>query len=70
MIIPHEKLSADALQGLVEEFVSRDGTDSGYLKASLADRVMRVKRQLAIGRAVIVYDPMSKTCNIVLKEDM
>ncbi len=70
MIIPHEKLSPGALRGLIEEFVSRDGTDSGYLKASLEDRVMKVMRQLAAGRAVIVYDPAGKTANIVPKEDV
>jgi uncharacterized protein len=35
MIIPYEKLSQRALQGLIEEFVNRDGTDSGYTQKSL-----------------------------------
>ena len=32
MIIPHEKLSPEALQAIIEEFVTRDGTDTGYEK--------------------------------------
>lgn len=70
MIIPHKKLSPDALQGLIEEFVSRDGTDSGYVKATLEDRVLQVKRQLDAGQAVIVYDLAGRTCNIVPKEQV
>ena len=30
LVIPHHRLSAGALTGLIEEFVTRDGTDSGY----------------------------------------
>jgi uncharacterized protein YheU (UPF0270 family) len=30
MIISHEKLSTEVLQALNEEFVTRDGTDTGY----------------------------------------
>jgi uncharacterized protein YheU (UPF0270 family) len=36
----------------------------------MTDRVMTVRRQLTAGRAVIVYDPASKTANIVSKEDV
>jgi uncharacterized protein len=35
MIIPYEKLSRTALHGLIEEFVTREGTDSGYTEKSL-----------------------------------
>jgi len=34
MIIPYDKLSPEALQALIEEFVTRDGTDTGYEKDS------------------------------------
>ncbi len=32
IIIPYEKLSTESLEGLIEEFVTRDGTDTGYGK--------------------------------------
>ena len=65
LVIPHRQLSREALSGLIEEFVTRDGTDSGYTKGSLEENVARVRRQLDDGRAVIVFDGRSKTCNIV-----
>jgi uncharacterized protein YheU (UPF0270 family) len=46
MIIPYDKLSLKALQALIEEFVTRDGTDTGYEKKSLENDVAMVKRQL------------------------
>jgi uncharacterized protein YheU (UPF0270 family) len=34
-IIPVNKLSPEALQGVIEEFISRDGTDYGEMEVSL-----------------------------------
>jgi len=67
MIIPYEKLSGEALTGLIEEFVSRHGTDTGYTKNTLEQNVDMVKRQLKRGDARIVYDPSTRTANIVPK---
>jgi len=67
MIIPYEKLSREALDGLIEEFVTREGTDSGYTKTSLEENVEMVKRQLKKGDAFIVYDEDTQTANIVSK---
>ncbi len=39
MLIPHRELSPEALQGLIEEFVTRDGTDYGESEAALATKV-------------------------------
>jgi uncharacterized protein YheU (UPF0270 family) len=65
MIIPFEKLSPVALRNLIEEFVSREGTDSGYVKGSLGQNVARIESQLRKKQAHIVYDPETESCNIV-----
>ena len=70
MIIPYDKLSPEVLEGLIEEFVTRDGTDTGYVKKSLEQDVAKVKRQLKRGDAVIVYDQNTRTSNIVAKNDL
>ena len=54
MIIPYERLSLKALNGLIEEFVTRPGTDTGYTKNTLQQNIDMVKRQLKRGEAVIV----------------
>jgi len=69
MIIPHEQISADALQGLIEEFITREGTDYGETEVSLAQKVEQVKRQLIRGEIVIVFDTASETVSILTKHD-
>ena len=70
VIIPYDKLSPEALQALIEEFVTRDGTDTGYEKKSLENDVAMVKMQLKRGDVLIVYDQNIKTSNIVPKDHL
>ncbi len=63
--VPHTELSAEVLQSLAEEFVSRDGTDYGAAEKSLAEKVALLIRQLETGRAKIYFDPESESINIV-----
>lgn len=65
--IPLDALSETALRGLVEEFVSRDGTDYGVHERSLEDKVRDVMRQLERGEAVILFDPESRSANVVVR---
>ena len=65
IVIPYDKLSPQALQGLIEEFVTRNGTDDGYIQATLEQNVARVMDQLRRKEAVVVYDDQTRTANIV-----
>ena len=64
MIIPHEMLSLEALHGVIEAFVAREGTDYGIQDVSLATKVMQVRQQLDAGTAVIVYNADTESCTI------
>lgn len=68
LVIPYDQLSPEALSGLIGEFVTRDGTDSGYTRGTLAENVAMVRRQLDAGEAVVVFDSRTQTCNIVPAE--
>ena len=70
IIIPHRELSPEALQGLIEEYVTRGGTDDGYTRLTLDQRMDRVRRRLAGGEACIVYDPATGTANIIPRKDL
>lgn len=70
MIVPANFLSADALSGLIEEFVTRDGTDYGETEVSLAERVAQVRRQIESGEALILFDSASETTTIVQAADL
>ena len=64
MIIPHQMLSPEALQGVIEAFVTREGTDYGTQDVSLATKVWQVRQQLDAGTVVIVYDESTESCSI------
>lgn len=64
--VPYTTLSDDALRGLIEEFVTRAGTDYGTVERSLEDKMADVRRQLARGEVKIMFDPESEAANIVV----
>ncbi len=66
--IPYSQLSKEALLGVIEEFVTRDGTDYGQIETTLETKISQILKQLESGRVVIVFDPKTQTCNI-LKND-
>jgi uncharacterized protein YheU (UPF0270 family) len=63
--VPFRELSADALRGVLESFVLREGTDYGEREFSLDQKVAHVLRQLERGEAQIVFDPNTETVDIV-----
>jgi uncharacterized protein YheU (UPF0270 family) len=64
-----DQLSPDALRGLVEEYVSREGTDYGEGDWTLEDKVSQVLRQLERGEARIVFDLELESASIVAVRD-
>ena len=68
-IIPVKKLSAGALKGVIEEFISRSGTDYGAVEASMETKVKQAKYKLENGSAVLLYDDETETTNIFLADD-
>jgi uncharacterized protein YheU (UPF0270 family) len=64
MIIPHRRLSPNALRGVIEAFVTREGTDYGVQDVALATKVFQVQQHLDAGTAVIVYDENTESCMI------
>lgn len=70
MIIPHDQLTPDTLTSLLEEFVSRDGTDYGEDEISMERKVAQVKAKLVSGDAVILFSESTGQCNIVPKEKL
>jgi uncharacterized protein len=61
MRIPHTQLSAAALRGVVEELVTRDGTDHSMVER----RIENVLHQFDVGRVELHFDGETGTCNIL-----
>ena len=67
VVIPYTELTADALQGLIESFVLREGTEYGAQEILLEQKVAQVLRQLQRKEAQIVFDPDTETVDIVVR---
>lgn len=66
VVVPFNQLSPEALQGLLEAYVNREGTDYGHrAPPALLEKAEQVRRQLQEGSAVIVFDAQDQSCNIL-----
>ncbi len=65
-----DDVSPEALRGLIEEFVTRDGTDYGDVERSVEEKIAQVTAQLASGEARIVFDPETETTGIAMRRDL
>ena len=65
MRIPHLQLSATALRAVVEEFVTRDGTDN----SSVERRIEVVLRQLDVGIVELHFEQETQTCTILPRSE-
>lgn len=68
MLIPHDLLEPAPLTRLIEDFVTREGTDNGD-DTPLDTRVARVRQALQRGEAIIAFDPDSQQCQLMLRRD-
>ena len=64
MEIPYQKLAPAVLRAVIEEFVTRAGTDYGANDFSLDSKVAQVIRQLDEGSIFISYDSQSGSCHL------
>ncbi len=67
MEIPWRELSDEALTAIIEEFVSREGTEYGARDYSLAEKVAQVRAQLQSGKLGLDYDPDGGSCQLFVK---
>ena len=68
--VPYDRLSADALDGIIEEFVSREGTDYGDYNYSFDDKKEQVREQIRRGQVVILFDPVGETCQLAIADQL
>ncbi len=66
--VPYTALSQDALRGLVESFVLREGTDYGALEFTHDQKVAQVIAQLERGEARIRDDPETESVTLLPRD--
>jgi uncharacterized protein YheU (UPF0270 family) len=66
--VPYTELTAGALQGVIDNFILREGTDYGDHTFSHEQKVAQVLRQLERGEARILFDPLDSSVTIVVAQ--
>ena len=64
--VPYAAISAEALHGLVESFVLREGTDYGAHEFTLAQKTAQVLAQIRRGEVRILFDPDSQSVTLAV----
>jgi len=63
--IPCDQIDSETLRNMIQEFVTRDGSDWGDPGGTLEDKIAQVLKQLKNRQVKVVFDLKSETANIV-----
>lgn len=67
--VPLDLISAEALEGIIESFILREGTDYGHVEAAHATKLDQVRKQVARGDIKVVFDPNTETVGLMTKSE-
>ena len=68
MIIPISTLQNELLDSLLEEIVTRDGTDYGVVELTTEQKVERAKAALKTGQSKLYWDEETESASLITKE--
>ncbi len=68
--IPYTQLSTEALDGVIESFINREGTDYGQEEYTFEQKYLQVRAQIERGDAVIVFDHDTQSVGILHKDQL
>ena len=65
VVVPLDRINTDTLRKMAEEFVTREWSESTDAGRTLDEKTEQVIQQLKDGRANVVFDLTTETCNII-----
>ena len=65
VVIPYEQLSDSALEGILEEFITREGTNYGFYEYTVKEQLVKARLMLEEGKVSIVFDAVLERCHII-----
>jgi uncharacterized protein YheU (UPF0270 family) len=69
-LIPYDSLSPETLETILDDIVSRDGTDYGEYDLSVAQKRQQALKALVKGEAVLLFDTESETIKMIPKDTL
>jgi uncharacterized protein len=64
-----EALSPEALAGIIDNFIVREGTDYGAVEVDHETKIERIRRQMAKGDIVITFDPNTESVSLLTRRE-
>ena len=68
--VPWRELSGDALQGVIEEFATREGTEYGPSEVALATKVAQIRGQIERGEVLVFFDTVMESCQLLTRDEV
>jgi uncharacterized protein YheU (UPF0270 family) len=68
--VPIGSLSAEALQRIVDDLVTRDGTDYGAVEKTREQKAAALLRLLERGEARLVFDPATESISVLTQQEL
>ena len=69
IVVPPERLNEELLTALIEDFITREGTDYGHGEFDLEGKVAQVHRQITQGKVLITFDEDTESCSLLPKRE-
>jgi uncharacterized protein YheU (UPF0270 family) len=69
-LIPYDSLSPETLETILDDIVSRDGTDYGEYDLSVAQKRQQALQALGKGEAFLLFDTESETIKMIPKDTL
>ncbi len=70
MIIPAEQLAQETLDGIVREWLMRQGEDWGLVEGGLDDAIPQARDRVLKGDLVILWSETEETLNILPRDEV
>lgn len=67
--IDPEQLSSIALNGVIENFILREGTDYGVVEVDYHKKKEQIQKQIDRGDVMIVFDQLSESVTLMATSD-
>jgi len=68
--IPFEALSPEALNGIIENFILREGTDYGATETLHESKIKKIRSQLENGDIKVVFDSNAESVTLITRQDL
>jgi uncharacterized protein len=67
--IAPNQLSSEALNGIIENFILREGTDYGVVEVDFDKKKSQIQKQIDRGDVKVVFDQTTETVSLITASD-